>query len=112
MSYHNPTFYLDVNIYRYSIIGLKLVIISSWVLASIILDTFHGALSPGVQYNGHNLIIIISISGELHGTKRKKKTGWIRSVKILLSINIFGLNNQNETNELMFCRKNFRFFLR
>ena len=28
--------------------------ISSWVLASIILDTFYGALSPGVQYNGHN----------------------------------------------------------
>ena len=36
-------------------------VISSWVLASIILDTFHGALSPGVQYNGHSLIIIISI---------------------------------------------------
>ena len=28
----------------------------------IILDTFHGALCPGVLYIGHNLIIIIPIS--------------------------------------------------
>ena len=36
--------------------------ITSWVLASIILDTSHGALSPAVLYIGHDLIIIISIS--------------------------------------------------
>ena len=44
-----------------SFICTNRTIISSWVLASIILDTFHGALSLGVQYNGHNLFIIISI---------------------------------------------------
>ena len=37
-------------------------LMASWVLASIILDTFQGTLTPGVQYNGHNFIIIFSIS--------------------------------------------------
>ena len=36
--------------------------LSSWVLASIILDIFHSALRPDFLYIGHNLIIIISIS--------------------------------------------------
>ena len=36
--------------------------VSSWVLASILLDTFHGDLISDVLYIGHNLIIIISIS--------------------------------------------------
>ena len=37
------------------------LLISSWVLASIILGTFHGALSPGVQYIGYNLFVMILI---------------------------------------------------
>ena len=43
------------------LLGIELSI-SSWVLASIILDTFHGALNPGVLYIEHNLIIIISVA--------------------------------------------------
>ena len=94
---HQCPWFLRQNIY---------IRISCWVLASIMLGTAHGALSPGVIYIGYTLINIIPISViskyyhfEVMVTSFKMLYHFILSPNIGSSLNLNFISNKNDNHK-------------